>query len=52
MKKMEKIRQTYGLRYEPVTQDEKAMIVKAMGMSQGHWFKCPKGENEIVLRPF
>lgn len=22
---------------------ERAMIVKAMGLKQGHWFKCPNG---------
>lgn len=26
-----------------VTPEEKRMIHKAMGMAQGHWFKCPNG---------
>lgn len=26
-----------------ITREEKAMIVKAMGMAQGHWYKCPNG---------
>ena len=31
--------------YQNVTREEKDIIVKAMGLAQGHWFKCPKGEN-------
>ena len=31
--------------YQNVTREEKDLIVKAMGLAQGHWFKCPKGEN-------
>ena len=27
----------------PLTQEEKKQIVEAMSLSQGHWFKCPKG---------
>lgn len=26
-----------------LTADERKQIVSAMGLSQGHWFKCPKG---------
>ena len=26
-----------------VTQEELKAIVKAVGLSQGHWYKCPKG---------
>ncbi|XP_064640121.1 NFX1-type zinc finger-containing protein 1-like [Lineus longissimus] len=26
-----------------ISEDERVMIVKAMGMSQGHWYKCPNG---------
>lgn len=35
----------YGLNvsYQQVTREEKDLIVKAMGLTQGHWFKCPKG---------
>ena len=29
--------------YVPVSETEKKMIVKAMDLKQGHWFKCPKG---------
>lgn len=29
--------------YKEVSKTEKDMIVKAMGLSQGHWFKCAKG---------
>ncbi|XP_068707528.1 NFX1-type zinc finger-containing protein 1-like [Montipora foliosa] len=29
--------------YQDVTRQEKDLIVKAMGLTQGHWFKCPKG---------
>lgn len=27
----------------PLTSEEKKQIVSAMDLSQGHWFKCPKG---------
>ena len=26
-----------------VTKEEKREIVKAIGLKQGHWYKCPKG---------
>ena len=26
-----------------ISDDERVMIVKAMGLTQGHWFKCPNG---------
>jgi rubrerythrin len=26
-----------------ISEDERVMIVKAMGLSQGHWYKCPNG---------
>ena len=29
--------------YTTVTEEEKKILVKAMGLGQGHWFKCPKG---------
>jgi len=29
--------------YQDVTREEKDLIVRAMGLAQGHWFKCPKG---------
>ena len=39
------IRNRYDLNvfYQQVTKQEKDLIVKAMGLTQGHWFKCPKG---------
>ena len=27
----------------PLTPEEKRQIVKAIGLSKGHWFKCPRG---------
>ena len=27
----------------PITKDERIAIVKAIGLSKGHWFKCPNG---------
>ena len=32
-----------SVKYTAVTEEEKKTIVKALGLSQGHWFKCPKG---------
>jgi len=26
-----------------ITQEEKLMVIKALGLQQGHWFKCPNG---------
>lgn len=45
--RIERIRESFGLQvfYQNVTREEKDLIVKAMGLAQGHWFKCPKGEN-------
>ena len=43
--RIKNIRTRYGLTvsYQQVTREEKDLIVKAMGLTQGHWFKCPKG---------
>lgn len=49
MDKIEKIRETHGIRYEPVTKEDRDMIVRAIGLTRGHWFKCPKGERIILL---
>ncbi|XP_028413342.1 NFX1-type zinc finger-containing protein 1-like [Dendronephthya gigantea] len=32
-----------GVKYTTVTEEERNLIVKAVGLSKGHWFKCPKG---------
>lgn len=44
--RIKRIRREQNLQvfYQAVTRDEKDLIVKAMGLTQGHWFKCPKGE--------
>ncbi|XP_068745966.1 NFX1-type zinc finger-containing protein 1-like isoform X2 [Montipora capricornis] len=43
--RIEMIRRRHNLTvfYQDVTRQEKDLIVKAMGLTQGHWFKCPKG---------
>lgn len=40
MKRLRKFANVPGL---GVTDEERMMIVKAIGLSQGHWYKCPKG---------
>lgn len=44
--RIERIRRFCGLQvfYQEVTREEKDLIVKGMGLAQGHWFKCPKGK--------
>ena len=36
-----------------ISEQERDMVVKAMQLAQGHWFKCPKGKandnREIVV---
>lgn len=48
MSRIKWIRRSQNLEvyYQTVTREEKDLIVKAMGMAQGHWFKCPNGEFE------
>ena len=48
MSRIKRIRRSQSLDvyYQTVTREEKDLIVKAMGMTQGHWFKCPNGEFE------
>lgn len=43
---IERIRRWNSLEvfYQEVSRQEKDLIVKAMGLTQGHWFKCPKGK--------
>lgn len=40
MKRLRKYTNVPGL---GVTDEERIMVVKAIGLSQGHWYKCPKG---------
>ena len=47
--RIERIRHLNGLEvfYQEVSRQEKDLIVKAMGLTQGHWFKCPKGKYRL-----
>ncbi|XP_053609181.1 NFX1-type zinc finger-containing protein 1-like [Plodia interpunctella] len=40
---IENLQDTLKQSSKVVTQKERAMIVKAMDMTAGHWFKCPNG---------
>jgi len=31
-----------------ISEDERQQIVKAMGLGQGHWFKCPNGHIYVI----
>ena len=48
--RIKNIRTRYDLDvfYQQVSRQEKDLIVKAMGLSQGHWFKCPKGRPNLI----
>ena len=48
--RIERIRRWNDLQvcYQNVTREEKDLIVRAMGLAQGHWFKCPKGEHHQI----
>lgn len=41
--------QNLDVSYLAVTREEKDLIVKAMGLTQGHWFKCPKGKLNALM---
>ena len=41
--------QNLNVSYLAVTREEKDLIVKAMGLTQGHWFKCPNGELNALV---
>ena len=49
--RIERIRRLNSLTvfYQDVTREEKDLIVRAMGLAQGHWFKCPKGEYHLII---
>ena len=40
---IEKLRQSGALSGLGISNEERVMIVKAIGLSQGHWYKCPNG---------
>ena len=44
IKYMKKIGNVEGL---GITEEERVMIVKAVGLSQGHWYKCPNGKFQL-----
>ncbi|XP_061715975.1 NFX1-type zinc finger-containing protein 1-like [Cydia pomonella] len=39
LKKLEKVVELSGI----ASKEERAMVVRAMGMKAGHWYKCPNG---------
>ncbi|XP_031549984.1 NFX1-type zinc finger-containing protein 1-like [Actinia tenebrosa] len=41
LKEVEEIRSTYPI--APPTREEKDQIIKVMGLSKGHWYKCRQG---------
>ncbi|KAG8446598.1 hypothetical protein GDO86_014154 [Hymenochirus boettgeri] len=45
LKELEKILPCSGL---GISNDERAMIVSAMGLQQGHWFKCPNNHVYVI----
>ena len=49
--RIKRIRKEQNLQvsYLAVTQEEKDLIVKAMGLTQGHWLKCPNGELSTLV---
>ena len=49
--RIKRIRRDQNLQvsYLAVTREEKDLIVKAMGLTQGHWFKCPNGELNALV---
>ena len=50
--RIKRIRREQNLQvsYLEVTREEKDLIVKAMGLTRGHWFKCPNGELNTLAR--
>ena len=49
---IERIRREQGLQelYQAVTREDKDLNVKAIGLTQGHWYKCPNGEWDVVIK--
>lgn len=45
LEKLEKLAEVKGL---GITQEEKLMIVSAMGLPKGHWFKCKNGHYYVI----
>ncbi|XP_031554354.1 NFX1-type zinc finger-containing protein 1-like isoform X2 [Actinia tenebrosa] len=41
LRKLEEIRSIYPI--DPPTREEKDQIIRAMGLSKGHWYKCRQG---------
>ncbi|XP_067904238.1 NFX1-type zinc finger-containing protein 1 [Heterodontus francisci] len=46
--KMEKLKLVLPDTGLAISDTEKVMIVKAMGLRQGHWFKCPNGHVYVI----
>ena len=46
MKNVEKLVPRSGL---GISDQERVQIVKAMGLAQGHWYKCPKGKQTFIV---
>lgn len=47
---MSELRETYNTLREfcsglAISEEERLEIVKAMGLSKGHWYKCPNGRS-------
>ncbi|XP_078411503.1 NFX1-type zinc finger-containing protein 1 isoform X1 [Cetorhinus maximus] len=46
--KMEKLKLVLPETGLAISETERVMIVKAMGLRQGHWFKCPNGHVYVI----
>ncbi|KAM7440667.1 NFX1-type zinc finger-containing protein 1 [Porites harrisoni] len=47
LEKLVEIRNAYPA-LGPLTPEERKQIVSAVGLKQGHWFKCPKGHVYVI----
>lgn len=47
MNNLKAIRQSHPT-LAPLTEEEKKVIVSAIGLSKGHWFKCPMGHIYVI----
>ncbi|XP_067856716.1 NFX1-type zinc finger-containing protein 1-like isoform X2 [Heptranchias perlo] len=46
--KMEKLKSVLPETGLAISESERVMIIKAMGLRQGHWFKCPNGHIYVI----
>ncbi len=50
--RIREVKESLGLTSLGISDEERVQIVSAMGLTRGHWFKCPRGTTTRILHSY